>query len=324
MKIILFILLLFPSFCWANSISIATNEWAPYINAEKKTLGTAADLLTQVLGQNEIQIDWQYKNYDLAFELVASGKQQLAYPYFKTAEREARALFSEPVFSVTNHIYYNRQHESKLNISQLEKHKFGRVAGYSYGQLIDAYLSEATTFSSEKEALESLFKNEIDFLPMTESVMNTLLNDTYRDQALLIKKLNDISGKDTLHIIAPKSVKGRVVIDTVNELLHQVKEIQSLQLSTVERFKTKDIARLISAEGYPVIVGQKSLNNATDYYTLPQGTRVLILSWSDKILSPSNTDRLYKSMIDLSHVVILNGPHVGKELYVKNMHLEIQ
>ena len=88
--------------------------------------------------------------------------------------------------------------------------------------------------------------------------------------------------------------------------------------------KPKDIARLITAEGYPAIVGQTSIAEKIDYYTLPQGTRVLVLNWSDKILSPSSTDRIYKSMTDLSYVVILNGPHVGKELYVKNMHLEIQ
>lgn len=325
MKLILItILALIPILSWAKNISVATNQWSPYINAKNQPLGTAADLLRQVLAQEKHDIDWRYQNYDLAFDLVAKGKQQAAFPYFKTAEREKSVLFSQPIFSVTSHIYYNRQQESKLEFSKLSRHSFGRVAGYSYGQLIDEYLSDAKVFTTETEALESLFNNDIDFLPMTESVMNNLLNQTYRDQALLIKKIDKVVGHDSLHLIAPHTIEGKVIIDELNKLLQQMEGIESLKIKSIKRFKPKDIARLTTAEGYPVIVGQVSRNETTDYYTLPQGTRVLVLSWSDKILSPSNTDRIYKSMIDLSHVVILNGPHVGKELYIKNMHLEIQ
>lgn len=315
---------LMPMLGFTQTISVATNQWAPYIHAENEPLGTAADILKQVLGQEHHSILWRYQNYDLAFELVANKKQQAAFPYFKTAQRAQRVLYSEPIFSVISHIYYNRQQENKLDLLQLNKYKFGRVAGYSYGKTIDAYLTKARTFSSEKDALESLFNNDIDFLPMTESVMNTLLNKAYHDQALLIKQVANVAGHDTLHIIAPKTNEGSQLIEKIDVLLQQVKHIKSLQPAPVERFKPKDIARLITAEGYPAIVGQTSLGESSHYYTLPQGTRVLVLSWSDKILSSSNTDRIYKSMIDLSHVVILNGPHVGKELYIKNMHLEIQ
>lgn len=309
---------------WGQSFSIATNQWAPYINEKNQPLGTAADLLRQILVQEKHYIDWQYQNYDLAFELVSKGKQQSAFPYFKTDEREKQVLYSLPVFSVVSHVYYNRQRENQLDLSQLTRHKFGRVAGYSYGQVMDKYLGKAIIFKTEKDALESLLNNDIDFLPMAESVMNTMLNNSYHDQALLIKKLSALSEKDSLHLIAPMTKEGQALIKVVNQLLVQAKNIESLQPDPVERYKPKDIARLITAEGYPAIVGQASLSNSTEYFTLPQGTRVLVLQWSDKILEPSASDRLYKSMIDLSHVVVLNGPHVGKELYIKNMHLEIQ
>ncbi len=313
-----------PVVSWAKQLSVATNQWSPYINTEQQALGTAADLLRQVLAQEQQTIAWRYQNYDLAFELVAKAKQQAAFPYFKTAEREKRVLYSKAVFSVTSRLYYNRQRETTLEFSQLNSHKFGRVAGYSYGQVIDSYLSNAVIYSTEKSALESLFNNDIDFLPMTESVMNYMLNKIYQDQALLIKQIDKIVGHDSLHLIAPNTDEGKVLIAKVNQLLQQVKGIESLQLKPVERFKPKDIAKLITAEGYPAIVGQVAIDKVTDYYTLPQGTRVLILNWSNKIIKASSTDRIYKSMIDLSHVVVLNGPHVGKELYIKNMHLEIQ
>lgn len=322
--LIFFYIVLYPVICWTKPISVATYQWAPYIDAEHRPLGIAAELLQQILSQDDKIISWRYQNYDLAFERVKRGKQQSAFPYFKTKEREQQVLFSRALFSVKSHIYYNRQRESKLDLTQISRHNFGRVAGYSYGEVIDTYLKDAETYATEKEALESLLNNEIDFLPMTKSVMNNMLNKTYRDQALLIKKVNDIVGFDSLHLIAPKTVEGEKFIASIDQLIEQIKKIKSVQPKAIERFKLKDIARLVTAEGYPAIVGQTSLEEAVDYYTLPQGTRVLVLNWSDKILRPSQTDRLYKSMIDLSYVLVLNGPHVGKELYIKNMHLEIQ
>jgi polar amino acid transport system substrate-binding protein len=29
-------------------------------------------------------------------------------------------------------------------------------------------------------------------------------------------------------------------------------------------------------------------------------------------------------MVDLSRILVLNGPHVGKELFVKNMHIHLR
>lgn len=53
------------------------------------------------------------------------------------------------------------------------------------------------------------------------------------------------------------------------------------------------------------------------------GSAARVLDWSPKILQASNTDRRYKTMIDASRVVVLNGPHVGKELMVRNMPIEL-
>ncbi|NTS78018.1 transporter substrate-binding domain-containing protein [Catenovulum sp. SM1970] len=308
----------------AKTMSVATNQWQPYINSQSAPLGSAAELLTQIVSQDDHEISWRYQNYDLAFNQVALGKQTLAFPYFKTEQRAASVLYSDAIFTVTNHIYYNRQQASKLNFNALDKHTFGRVAGYSYGEKIDGFTKSAVIFANENDALAALLQNEIDFLPMTKSVMNTMLNQQYKDQALLIKHVEQIAEQDSMHLIAAKTDEGKQAIAQVNRLIAQVADIASLKLKQVERERPKDIAKLITAEGYPAIVGQTSLSANTQYFTLPQGTRVLVLNWSDKILKASESDRLYKSMIDLSQVVILNGPHVGKELYIRNMHLEIQ
>lgn len=312
------------SFSHANSISIVTNQWTPYINAQHQPIGTAAELLSQIVSQENQTIEWRYQNYDLAFELIASGKQEAGFPYFKTEERSKRVLFSDAIFSVKNRIYFNRQRENSFELDNLDGYRFGVVSGYSYGQMIDNLITERVTFVNEKQALESLLKNEIDFLPMTESVMNTLLNNDYQDQALLIKYVEGIKETDSMHLITPKDKNGEALIHLINRLLKQVSTISSLKLKSVDRYIPKDIAVLTTAEGYPVIIGQTSKTDSALFYTLPKGTKVLVLEWSNEILTPSSTDRIYKNMMASSHVLVLNGPHVGKELFIKNMHLEIK
>ena len=125
-----------------------------------------------------------------------------------------------------------------------------------------------------------------------------------------------------MHVIAPNNKQGLALI-TDQSISRAGKGHKSLSLKVVERDIPKDIARLITA-GLPAIVGQTSLSDDAQYFTLPKGTSVLVLKWSDKILTASQTDRIYKSMVDLSQVVVLNGPHLGKGLFIKNMHLEIQ
>ena len=109
-------------------------------------------------------------------------------------------------------------------------------------------------------------------------------------------------------------------------LLQQLKQagIQNIQPTASRITKPADLAKLITSEGYPAIIGQsENEQGELQYFTLPNGTKVVVMHWSDKMLQASSSDRLYKNMMDLSQVVILNGPHVGRVLFVRNMHIEL-
>jgi polar amino acid transport system substrate-binding protein len=129
-----------------------------------------------------------------------------------------------------------------------------------------------------------------------------------------------------LHAIAAKTPEGKEIIHKINNALNSLNSMgmASLQNTTTAIPPAVDIARLTSSEGHPLIIGQSSATgDDIKYYTLPQGSKALIIQWSNKILQSSKTDRIYKNMMDLSKVVLLNGPHVGKELFVRNMHIEL-
>ena len=319
-SLLLFYVLVLPTF--AQNLSVTTAPWQPYINENQG--GMAVNLFEQIMSQNDTKIDWQRQNYDLGFAQVVNGQKHASFPYFKTSERAQQVLYSLPVFQVTSHLYFNRQYQQNILIDQLADYSIGRVAGYSYGEQMDAWVSQATIFINERQALQALLDNEIDYLPMTESVMNHMLNTQFSAQKLLILPVEDIADHASLHLIAAKTPQGETIIEQVNTLIEQAASFKSLQLEPERLTKTPDLAVLNTSEGYPAIIAQTDLSESPSYYSLANGTKALVVEWSLKMTTASNTDHIYQNMMEMSKVVILNGPLVGKEVYVKNMHIELQ
>jgi len=312
----------------AQTEIILTDNWPPYILPQGEAKGSSAKWLDLLFEHQRISTKWQYAPYDVSFFYISKAERNIGFPFFKTPERESQVLFSEPVFYVTSKVYYNRQY---LNLQSAQtafesKTRIGKVAGYSYGVIIDKHLLKAIEFGTEKQALTALFNNEIDILPMTEGVMTYHLINDFPLRQELIKSLDGVEDTSSLHVIAANNDAGKKIVTGINKTIKALAEagINDLQTNKTNRTVAIDVAQLITSEGYPLITGQtKPTGDNIDYFALPQGSKVIVLQWSDKITQSSKSDRIYKNMMDLSKVVVLNGPHVGKELFVRNMHIEL-
>jgi len=321
--------LIFTNVSYADQVeTILTGNWPPYILKQNELKGSAAKWLELLFEYQNIKTNWQYSPYDATYYYVSKGQRKVGFPFFKTSERESQVLFSNPVFYVTSKVYYNRQYLSSksAHFAFKQKQKIGKVAGYSYGQTLDKMLGKAIEFSSEKQALTALFNHTINILPMTEGVMNYHLIHDFPLRKELVKSLNNIEDTSSLHVIVAKTEEGKKILVGLNEAIHILNKagINSFQNDKIDLPVAIDVARLITSEGYPLIVGQTAKKGKNiDYYALPQGSKVIVIQWSDKITQPSHNDRIYKNMMDLSKVVLLNGPHVGKELFIRNMNIEL-
>ncbi len=323
-----FICLIFSKVHAQQDITILTDVWPPYINAQEEKSGTASRLIDIFLDYEDMNTRWHYLPYELSYHQVKKQKALVSYPYFKTKQRASEVLYSAPVFSVTSKVYYNRQFLTAVAATNAYKNKYlaGKVAGYSYGASIDEAVHQATVYATEEQALTALFNNDIAILPMTEGVMNHQLSIRFPLRKQLIVPINNVKDTSSLHVIASKNEQGKAIIDKLNHALNYLRSegMMSLQITKPAVPTAIDVAKLITSEGYPLIIGQSEASGDNiKYYTLPQGSQALIIEWSSKIIQPSKTDRIYKTMMDLSKVVLLNGPHVGKELYIRNMHIEL-
>lgn len=315
-----------------TSLPVLTDIWPPYVMEPHNTmsgsgLGSAARIVRLVLHDMGYTADFQYFDFAYSFDRVLHSDSAVSFPYFRTPTRETQVLFSDPLFEVRNRLYYNRQyHESVNGPANFSGLRFGQVAGYSYGAEMDAVLVEPVIFSSEQEAMRALLNNDIDLLPMTDSVAMALLQDVFPDQLELVRSVAALDSVSSLHLIAPATEQGTQFIERFNashKRLLQAGIVSDVDLeNSPGQAQQTDVVELVVAEGYPVIVG----NTRTDppqHFAIPQGTRAMVLRWSDLIREASSSEQIYRTMTDESQVVVLNDPHVGKELYIKNMHLQI-
>lgn len=327
-----------------DQFEVLTDTWSPYINTRGEASGSAARVLEIIAAEANRDIAWRYLPYGFTYQLIKRQQALLAFPYFKTDERTDEVLFSKAIFSVHSFFYYNRQcfedseiervkndlrllRADRCQIGEGRQPLVGRVEGYSYGMDIDRHIDSLTDspviYPSEKVALEALLAKKIHLLPMTEGVMNTMLERHYPNREQLILPVMAIEDESSLYVIAARNESGEAAIAHLNQALRSLREMGvSTQPARVGRDNNQPvIAQLIPAAEQPVIFG---VDNENRQYALPQGTRVIVLEWSknlDKEIAGDNS--WFDLMQEKSLVVILNGRLIGKELYVSNLHIEL-
>ncbi len=307
---------------------IHTGVWRPYVGAAGEPPASAERIVRLVLDDMGAEPVVRRTGYAYAYFTVREGEASAAFPFFETEGRRDEVVFSTPLFQVNNRLYYNRRfHDLSGEDADLSNLRFGRVAGYSYGEALDRVTTDPVTFQTEVEAMQALLANTIDILPMTDAVATATLERHFPNRQQLILPVVSVDpAPSSLHVIAPDTDGGRAFIaafDASHARLTQAGVIVAVDPTPASPAPAQgDVAELVASEGFPVVVGVDA-SDAARHFAVPQGTRVLVTEWSPRIQRPADGEGLYQTMVEESLVVVLNGPHVGKELRVKNMHIAI-
>ncbi|GGA80972.1 hypothetical protein GCM10011369_23660 [Neiella marina] len=309
--------------------SIYTAPWPPFVTGDEQHLGSAERIVQLVLYEMKRSPSWHHIDYYFSFKMAAEGDITAAFPFFKTPDRQARALFSEPLMRVENGMFYSeRWHQDVAQLAAADNQslKYGRVAGYSYGQQLDELLPEAKIYSSELLALEALANGDIDLLPISIQVAKHLIRRYMPHKTHEFKVLNKHRAHNNVYLVAPNSVEGRAFIEQFNQALKTLKAQGLFDeiLSSNRMVEGSGFVRLVAAEGFPVVTGYELLDNGDkQFFVIPQGSRGEVLRWHPVVLQPHDNEQIFDGMMRYSLVHIANGPHAGKSLYIRNMHIEI-
>ncbi|MEH6625714.1 MAG: transporter substrate-binding domain-containing protein [Motiliproteus sp.] len=305
---------------------VYTAHWPPYVNKLGQELGTASRIVQLIYYQMEIEPDWQELDYYFSYQQIMKGGIKASFPYFRTQKRANEVLFSAPLMKVENGVFYSTRGEVDPERVDINRLRIGRVAGYSYGENLTFMLDKARVFNSEIQALTGLVKGEIDLLPMSVEVARKLIQEYFPHRIHEFKLLDEYRSRDAVHLIAPKTLEGESFIADFNTALETLKRQGMIDqiLNSPKTGGGSGYVRLIPAEGFPVITGYElSPEGDKLFYVVPQGSRAVVLSWDDVVLKPHKTEKIFDGMMHYSIVHIVDGPHAGLELHVRNMHLKV-
>ncbi|WP_152556814.1 substrate-binding periplasmic protein [Porticoccus hydrocarbonoclasticus] len=320
-----------------TAVEVYTDAWPPYVNREPdKEPGAITRIVELALRNMRLDPQWQRVDFSLAYEMVNNNEIRLSFPYFETARRKQLypdVRFSAPLMTVDNVLYYSREHwDFSSPPDSIGDLRLGRVAEYAYGEKFEAWLVGATEYQSEVLALRALFNGDIDLLPMARRVGQALVLEYFPWQYRSFRHIpgDDYLSQDTVHLVTHDDPQGEAFIKAFDEALEKlagVKKQDEVWETSLDAGRSTGYVRLVVGEGHPVIIGQTQRQGEhpdNHYVMIPPGSRGLVLDWSDAVFKEFNSPKLYAAMVALSKIRIVDGPHVGRELYVKNLHIEIE
>ena len=319
-----------------EAIVIYTDTYRPFIEPEGEPDGDGMRMVRLILENMDQSFELRYRDFGFALYSTQRSPGVATFPWRKVPAREALFHFSEPLFETQTRLHFNRQaFPNGLAADQLTDLTLGQLEDYAYTGAIarlfdtaDANRIEIRTYAREVEAIRALLVGEIDVLPLPSTVIEATTMPQFPNHIELLDSVAGISEPFPLHMIAAMTPEGEAFINAFDTSYARLREagVLSGPITGSESVDTDfgETAELLASEGFPVIVGRlEQADGESAYYAIPQGTRALVLEWSDTILTASRSDRIFKTMVDETRVLILNGPHVGKELFVKNKHITV-
>lgn len=345
-NILIWIVLLFPVSVAQGApfqkVDIYTDSWPPYVLAEPGREGPAEATVRLVLNEAGYEPLFVKAHFFIITKLLREGTIPGAFPYYRTPQRERDFLFSRPLGNTRNRVYFDawKWDGPPPSAEVLAQQKIGSVFGYSYGASIDALLQahpddRKTTYSSELRALQGLVQGEVDFLPMAVAVKDQLTHEYFPDYVHRVREVPGVGDTAfdagaTYHFVAPRTPEGRALISAFNAALDRLEAnritLQSRQKLPVPNPHHSGFVTIDATDNVPFVIGRdtKVVNSETRHYAIPVGSKGVILQWSSSIREGSRAPKnLFNTMNDYSQLRMVSGPHVDKELWVPNIHLQI-
>ena len=211
-----------------DGLPVATGEWKPYTSVELDGYGFFSKIVTAVFGEAGLEVDYGFFPWKRCAAYVRNGDYFAAFPYSVTAERETFAYFSEPVSETTTVFFYNtKKHKNPIEfgtLADLKPYAIVGVLGYFYEERFKQELVNVNYVPTEKKALELVFHNRYDLLPLSDYVGWDLIKRNYPQRTKTFATCKTPLSQDTLHLMISKQYPdSRKLMNRFNAALIRIK-----------------------------------------------------------------------------------------------------
>lgn len=226
--LLLFLLLnLVVQACPAQTISMVSNQWPPYVDDAAPEKGLAVELVTKALQRKGYQSRLHIDSWQRALEGVQIGVFDATCAIWKTVKREQTLLFSEPY--LTNKISFIKKKSLTVDYTH-----FTDLTGFIIGTLRDYAYDEKFTQSRALikipanhiiQNLQKLNQGSIDLTVGDERAIKYALQQYLPRHANSFEFLAPPLAYKKLYLAVSKSNKAaQTIIDDFNQAINEMKQ----------------------------------------------------------------------------------------------------
>lgn len=231
MKRLLFLVCLalaFPLFLQAQTVTVATLDWPPYVGADLKGKGFNAEIITEAFKRVGHTVKIEFMEWDNAIAKASQGKCDAVFPEYYSKDREKDFIYSN-FFSNSLLVFYKPKgakvnYTSPKNLKDLAPYKIGVVKGYINTEEFDkaAYLKKVEADSDEAN-LKKLANKELDLIVIDKLVAQHIIKRDMPGAASQLEALNPPLVIHPLFVIFPKkNPQSKKLCDDFNKGLEMI------------------------------------------------------------------------------------------------------
>ncbi|CAM3362109.1 ABC transporter substrate-binding protein [Shewanella violacea] len=167
----------------ARTVVFVTSAYAPYvINTDGLATGLFPDIVTAAFVEMGYKVKFKFQPWQRGEKSVRSGTAFATFPYLKNPARESEFDFSEPVLFFYPKFFYNIEtfpHGFEWQtLADFKPYRVGGVRGYWYENSFKQAGIAAQYVTSDKQNIEMLLVQRIDFTLIDELVGWNLIRET--------------------------------------------------------------------------------------------------------------------------------------------------
>ena len=230
------ILLLLAAFAagaaWADSLPLATGEWAPYTSETLDGHGFITEIITEVLHEMEVEPRYAFTTWKRCYSQVVRGEMWAAFPYTYTAERAEDVLFSDTIGeSTTKFFYYGTEKTYEYDtLEDLLPYSIAGVKGYFYEEALETAGLNVSYTTDELSAFRRLAAGRVELMPLNELVGWQLIQESFPEKAEQFGTLETPYDINELKLIVSKEYPGaEEYLAQFNSALQRVKAGEAYQ-----------------------------------------------------------------------------------------------
>jgi len=306
----------------ARPIKLATGTWEPFVGPNLEGGGPIGQVVAETIQRMGYEPELSFSSWDLTLDRTRRAEVLGAFPFIRSAERDARYVFSDSILAFEYVLFYHKPRlpnpDAIRSVEDLAEYRVGKVVGYDVWPALEAAVPAFITLETSTAAFRALARGDIDFLPEGRIPgLATIRGPDLRADASEFGFLDAtdhpmFGATEGLHFLMPRSREARTFLNGFNAALAEVKETALYREAEAQlrgAAPPMEVVELrpIPGAAYPTVVPAEG--EATPF-AVPLGTRAMVLAWPPRF-TPQGTAPPGRCTVKL-----LNGPQRGRVVLV--------